>query len=66
MSKLAISRYQYNDALIISKHWNKLEKSAESLKFGLISSLEMGDFASAQLFYRDYIAYTQSTSKIDF
>tara|TARA_B100001287_G_scaffold84330_1_gene70407 strand:+ start:771 stop:2468 length:1698 start_codon:yes stop_codon:yes gene_type:complete len=66
MSKLAISRYQYNDALIISKYWNKLEKSSESLKFGLISSLEMGDFASAQLFYRDYIAFTQSTSKIDF
>ena len=66
MSKLALSRYQYNDALIITKQWNKLEKSTESLKFGLISSLEMGDFVSAQLFYRDYIAFTQSTSKIDF
>ena len=66
MSKLAISRYQYDDALIISKYWNKLEKSPESLKYGLISSLENGNFSSAKDFYTDYLVLTQSSSKIDF
>jgi len=66
MSKLAISRYQYNDALIISRYWNKLEKSSESLKFGLISSLENGNFLSAHDFYTDYVVLTKSFSKVDF
>ena len=66
MSKLAISRYQYEDALVISRYWNKLDKSPESLKFGLISSLENGDFSSAENFYSDYFALTQSLSKIDY
>ena len=66
MSKLAISRYQYNDALIISRYWNKLEKSSESLKFGLISSLENGNFSSAHDFYSDYLVVTQSSSKVDY
>ena len=66
MSKLAISRYQYNDALIISRYWNKLEKSSESLKFGLISSLENGNFSSAHDFYSDYLVLTQSSSKVDY
>ena len=66
MSRLAITRYQYDDAFIISKYWNKLEKSPESLKFGLISSLEHGNFSSAQNFYRNYLALTKSSSKIDF
>ena len=66
MSKLAISRYQYDDAHTISRYWNKLEKSRESLKFGLISSLENGDFVAAQSFYRDYLVLTESSSKIDF
>ena len=66
MSKLAISRYQYEDALVISRYWNKLDRSPESLKFGLISSLENGDFSSAENFYSDYFALTQSLSKIDY
>ena len=66
MSKLAISRYQYEDALVISRYWNKLDKSPESLKFGLISSLENGDFSSAENFYSDYFDLTRSLSKIDY
>ena len=66
MSKLAIAQYQYDDAVVISKYWNKLERSPESLKFGLISSLEHGNFSSAQNFYSDYLALTKSSSKIDF
>ena len=66
MSKLAIAQYQYDDAVVISNYWNRLERSPESLKFGLISSLEHGNFPSAQNFYSDYLALTKSSSKIDF
>ncbi len=66
VSEIAISNYRYSDALIISKAWNDINRTPESLKFGLLSALEVGDFVSAKEYFQNYLEITNSKSKIDY
>ena len=66
VSRLAIDQYRYKDAQAISKHWNKIQKSSESIKLGLIASLESNDLESAEFFYNQYIDFNQVETKVDY
>jgi len=66
VSEEAISQYRFSDALLISKAWNEIESTPESLKMGLVSSLETGDFNSARKYFRNYSEITNTSSKLDY
>jgi len=66
VSEEAISQYRFSDALLISKAWNEIESTPESLKMGLVSSLETGDFDSARKYFRNYSEITNTSSKLDY